>query len=137
MPDDAVKANAVLDLSAVDENYFPTENLSRTGLFIRECYLRVCGVIVDDAEKSDKKYKVLVSGSPGIGKSAFLLLMLRYYLAQGESVLWAPRTLQGKIYDSVWLLCAHARFLSDRHVFVCGRVGAAHAGRPRWGDCDI
>ena len=54
------------------------------GVFVRQCYLDLLAIV--DTFASRPRSHLRITGTPGIGKSAFLLLLARTYLLAGKRV---------------------------------------------------
>lgn len=82
IPDEKIVADAVLRLPGGDEQDLPTADI-HTGFLVRQCYLDLMELMTRGPWLT-----YILTGTPGIGKTAFLLLWLRKLLRMGRKVLF-------------------------------------------------
>jgi hypothetical protein len=84
---------------AVSRTVFGTEFLD--GLYIRREYWELYGIIQKALASSQSISRVLVLGSPGIGKSAFGVFLLLLFMTKKKHVVFCP-LLEREFYYFTW-----------------------------------
>lgn len=95
-----LQVGTFLELTTVAPEVLPTSNIEH--LFVRACYSQLLERL-DADRQADAHSRCVISGTPGIGKSAFLVVLLHAFLHRSLRVAWQTQDCG----DTVWLLSSN------------------------------
>ena len=90
---EAVVTNNTLEL--VNDTFFLGDPMLGSKLFIRPCYKELSEIILDGASSGALR-NIVVTGTPGIGKSVFGLYLLYLLRCQGRTVVFDEGVAEGE-----------------------------------------